>query len=153
MRNIQEKVQDRLEKLGIEAPRHTLKSSFTTIIFKVIDPVSEEILKEYTFNEHDFKELSYKDKAPYKTLSKYTTFDEKAYTKELKRQKKVKENYDKKYEEIKEVILKEENITKGQEQITSQIMSTISEYLSLEDMEDDEYIELEERLLNIIKYS
>ena len=108
---INEKVKNRLEELGIKSGKFVSKMDYNTISFRVIDPVENKVLKEYTFLESEFNNLPYNEKGNYTKLKKVTNFNEEAYEAEKKRQDKIQKIYDEKYKEVEKEILKEEGYT------------------------------------------
>jgi len=108
---INEKVKNRLEELGIKSGKFVSKMDYNTISFRVIDPVENKVLKEYTFLESEFNNLPYNKKGNYTKLKKVTNFNEEAYEAEKKRQDKIQKIYDEKYKEVEKEILKEEGYT------------------------------------------
>jgi len=148
MKMISEKIQKRLEEMNVENYKYVPKSQFTTVIFSVKDPISKKILVEYVYNEQEFKNMSFKEKAPFKSLPKTLEFNEKAYLDECKRQEKIKEIYELKYKEVESEILKEENISKNAQKRVDGLMEIFSDYVDLNDINVDD---LEYDLLYFVK--
>jgi hypothetical protein len=85
MKLLREKTLSILKDGGVKEPKFVTQRDFTKLIFTLVDPITESILKTYEFTQDEFRELSTKEKSLYrKNFKEVSIFDEIGYRKNKK---------------------------------------------------------------------
>lgn len=148
MRIISNEVRKRLEEAGIKRISHVSKSDFTTLDFKLLNPLTDEVILEYKLIESDYNSLPYDEKRKYRKMDLVKEFDEESYSNRIAEQKKLAEIYDEKYDKMMEIVLRGKGITESQVNDVDTLMEIFSDYT---DVDSDSIEELESELLSFIK--
>jgi predicted methyltransferase len=149
MKLLREKTLNILKDNGVKEPKFVTQRDFTKLIFTLVDPITENILKTYEFTQDEFRGLSTKEKSLYrKNFKEVSIFNETEYKKQQKRYVKNKEKFDVLYEETYESVRINENVTEKEEKTLDEIMEFIYNELSVDECNKEFY---EEEILEIIK--
>ena len=140
---INEKIEKKLKELGIEKSESITKADFTEILFQLIDPVEDKVIKEYSFLESEFNDLPYVEKRKFSKLKKSLKFNEKAYKEENKKQNKIEKNYIEKYKEV----LKEKGYSEKDYKKYQTLLSLMVFHFDIDEIDKD----AEEDFLEFLK--
>ena len=145
--------EENLKLRHLEQPKYVLKKKFNNLTFKLKDPITGELLKEYSMTEEELLKLSYSQRTKFKTMEKIENFDEEGYIKEVKKQEEIGKIYTKEYDKEYKILIKTKDISEKDEKLFSDLMYTIYDYFDFEDFSDSEKTKLEfedEILSNIV---
>ena len=149
MEYLNNKVEEILKSAGIVRGDNVFEKSFKTITFSIIDPLNNELLKEYKFNLKEFEEKSYTDRLPFKNLPSKTEFDKEAYEKEVRWSKNLTEIYETEFNKILIEVMEKENVTKKELVQIDKILRTITTNFEIDTYFDQSSFELD--ILNILR--
>jgi len=146
--NIVEAIVERKLKInGIERPQWKTKHDFKTIKFVLKDPVTDEIVKEYTYDYNNYLELPYEQKRKLQKLERSEVIDEEAYDEFIKEYDKVSKDYDVKFAEELLLVLKSFGIENDCYKRFTAVRETLADYFGNDFYDKDDRYEMEEELL------
>jgi len=121
----------------VEVPSVVFQKDFTTKLFQVKDPITDEILKEWSMTEREFLELDRTKRNALKLHNCETIFDEEAFLKASKEYTKKYDKYSKMAEKLYNSLISEINplaieIFKG-------VVGVIDDYEMFDSLDDGSY--------------
>jgi len=121
----------------VEVPTVVFQKDFTTKLFQVKDPITDEVLREWRMSEREFLELDRTKRNALKQHKCETIFDEKAFLKASKDYRKKFDKYSQEAEKIYDDLISEINplaieIFKG-------VVGVIDDYEMFDELENGSY--------------
>jgi len=147
---IKEEAKAIVEKSGYGTPDYVPKAKFETLTFELLDPITGESEKTYTYTREEYISLGLKVRNNLNKLKSSTVQDEEGYIKAVKEQEKIKQKWFKMVDkEYKNLIENKYQLEDEQIEVIASIIDTVKWNYTIDDEED--IFEVDFKIIDQIK--